>query len=213
MRYVDVQLPYDRREPGLLSLVEWSQAVGPRAVDGQFLPEVLMSFPVFGKADGARAGKKGNPDRHSWLPWGDFPFGVYDVGLPLTQPASEARSYGPAFIPLKPSSKLLCARVLCALEITDVMEPAISAPWWDAWRATHEDPLRTGLGLHGGHRTTRGGYWHKFRSTHGCLRGINTKIKWFAVSVSLDRPAFMIARPIELQALALIGGYSDAASV
>lgn len=66
MYKIDIHYSTNRNRFGFLRLYD--------AEGRSLLP---YDFPCFGKADSARASKKGNPSRNPVLPWGDAPSGRF----------------------------------------------------------------------------------------------------------------------------------------
>jgi len=130
------KLPLNRWLPGTL------------VVEDDHNNVVLGPFPARGKADSYDAEKHGNPDRYPTLPYGDHPYGSYNVVL-VQADKPTFHTYGPFFLLLDPVSG-------------------------DALKAKKNG--RTGIGIHGGDPATEETPWGWLRATDGCLRTTNDAI-------------------------------------
>ena len=129
----------------LLPLNRWLQ--GLLTVEDDLGSVVAGPWPCRGKADSQDAANHGNPERYPTQPFGDHPYGAYQIAAvePDKQPP---RTFGPCFLLLDPISG-------------------------DALKAKQNG--RVGIGAHGGDLgvvTTYG----NLRATDGCLRTTNEAI-------------------------------------
>lgn len=137
MFHIEITLPRERTRPGNLTLWRYT---------GGDIRTLIGRWDCLGKADNARAAKKGNPSRDPKHIKGDTPTGVYCSRALTERPhAKDGDGIGRWWIPLEPAGG-----------------EALAAKWNG----------RTALGIHGG-RPRRDG---RLVPTEGCVRVDDTTI-------------------------------------